>query len=116
MLKTILKRLLDPYPVRSMTIALMRLLRLGGYPWRARTGAVQRPAYGYCVYHAAVLARKLGYDRISVLELGVGDGGGLVNLEYHAKQTSKSTGIDIDVYGLDTGEGLPEPLDYRDLP
>lgn len=24
--------------------------------------------------------------------------------------------IDIDIYGFDSGEGLPEPLDYRDLP
>jgi hypothetical protein len=24
--------------------------------------------------------------------------------------------INIDIYGFDTGEGLPEPLDYRDLP
>jgi hypothetical protein len=25
-------------------------------------------------------------------------------------------GIEIDVYGFDTGEGLPSPTDYRDLP
>ena len=76
MLKTILKLLLDPYPVRTITITMMRRLRLGSYPWRARIGAVPRPAYGYCVHHAAVLARELGYHRISVLELGVGDGSG----------------------------------------
>jgi hypothetical protein len=79
-------------------------------------GAVDRPHYGYCVYNAAVLAKELGYQRISVLEFGVAGGNGLVSLEYHAEQTSKLLGIDIDIYGFDTGEGLPEPLDYRDLP
>ena len=115
-LKTILKLLLDPYPLRTITISLMRRLRLGSYPLRARIGAVPRPAYGYCVHHAAVLGRELGYHRISVLELGVGDGSGLADLEYHAEQASKSLGIEIDVYGFDTGEGLPEPIGYRDLP
>ena len=39
-----------------------------------------------------------------------------MNLEYHAQQTSKLLDIDIDIYGFDIAEGLPEPLDYRDLP
>jgi hypothetical protein len=39
-----------------------------------------------------------------------------VSLEYHAHNISKALGIDVDIYGFDTAEGLPEPLDYRDLP
>jgi hypothetical protein len=62
------------------------------------------------------LAKKLGYQRISVLEFGAAGGRGLVNLEYHAQEISKLLAIDIDIYGFDTAEGLPEPLDYRDLP
>ncbi|PSF38138.1 hypothetical protein C7H19_06615 [Aphanothece hegewaldii CCALA 016] len=77
---------------------------------------IDRPHYGYCVYHSAALAKKLGYSRISVVEFGVAGGNGLINLEYHAEQVSKIFGIDIDIYGFDTGEGLPKPIDYRDLP
>jgi len=39
-----------------------------------------------------------------------------VSLEDHARQVSQLFSIDIDIYGFDTGEGLPSLLDYRDLP
>jgi hypothetical protein len=79
-------------------------------------GAVDRPHYGYCVYNGAVLAKRLGYERISILEFGVAGGSGLVNLEYHAREVSRLIHVDIEVYGFDIAEGLPKPLDYRDLP
>jgi hypothetical protein len=68
------------------------------------------------VYQAASLAKKLGYPRISVIEFGVAGGSGLINFEHHAREVSKLFGVDIEVYGFDTGAGLPEPQDYRDLP
>ncbi|TSC91423.1 MAG: hypothetical protein CEN90_552 [Parcubacteria group bacterium Licking1014_17] len=43
-------------------------------------------------------------------------GDGLLNLEYHAQEISKMLDIEIEIYGFDTGEGLPEPQDYRDVP
>jgi hypothetical protein len=106
----------EPYPLRLMVRELARRLRLGSYRQRLRIGAIDRPHYGYCVYHAADLARKLGIPRISVLEFGVAGGNGVLNLEYHARQVTLLTGVEIDIYGFDTGEGLPAPLDYRDLP
>jgi hypothetical protein len=79
-------------------------------------GWADRPAYAYCVYHAAVLARRLGYRAISVIEYGVAGGSGLVALERLAADISSATGVEIQVYGFDTGHGLPAPRDYRDLP
>jgi hypothetical protein len=79
-------------------------------------GAVDRPHYAYCVYNGALLAKKLGYSGTSVLEFGVAGGHGLLNLEQCAEHISKYLSIDIDIYGFDAGKGLPEPLDYRDLP
>ncbi len=108
--------ILNPHPLRTIAKSIIKKFRIGSYEQRIRVGVVDRPHYGYCVYNAAVLAKKLGYQRISVLEFGVAGGNGLVNLEYHAQQTSKLLKIDIDIYGFDIGEGLPEPLDYRDLP
>jgi hypothetical protein len=105
-----------PNPLRELTKRLVRKFNLGNYEQRLSLGAVERPQYGYCVYHAAILARKLGYRSMSVLEFGVAGGSGLLNLEYHATEVQKILPIKIEIYGFDTGEGLPKPLDYRDLP
>lgn len=116
MISMLQKFILDPYPLRTIAKRIIQRFELGSYEQRVKIGAVDRPHYGYIVYHAAVLAKKLGYKRISVLEFGVANGHGLVSLERHAQQVSKASGIEIDIYGFDTGEGLPEPVDYRDLP
>lgn len=74
------------------------------------------PQYGYGVVQAAALAGRLGYMRISVLELGVAGGNGLVELERLSIVHSGPSGVDIDVAGFDLGSGMPDPVDYRDLP
>jgi hypothetical protein len=107
---------LDPYPLRTLVKALIRRFKIGSYLSRLEIGAVDRPNYAYCLYNGALLAKKLGYSGISVLEFGVAGGQGLSNLEICAEHIRKSLSIDIDIYGFDSGEGLPEPLDYRDLP
>ncbi len=114
MLNKIKDLILDPYPIR--TIAKQLIKRFGTYEQRLKIGALDRPEYAYSVYNAAVLAKKLGYKKISVLEFGVARGVGLLNLEYHSQEVAKLLGIEIEIYGFDTGEGLPEPEDYRDLP
>lgn len=116
MKKNLRELILDPHPLRTMATKVIKKYKMGSYEERLRIGAVDRPHYGYCVYSAAALAKKLGYRRISVLEFGVAGGNGLVNLEYHTQEISELLAIDIDIYGFDTGEGLPELLGYRDLP
>jgi hypothetical protein len=107
---------LDPYPLRTIALRVIRRFNLGSYPYRLENGVVDRPHYGYCVYHGALLAKKLGHRRVSVVEFGVAGGRGLLSLEYHAEEVSRALGIEIDIYGFDTGHGLPAPADYRDLP
>ena len=107
---------LDPHPFRKIARELLKRSGWGTYEQRLRLGAVERPNYGYIVYQAARLASRLGYPEISVLEFGVGAGGGLRALEEHARQASQCFSVTIQVYGFDTGVGLPEPADYRDLP
>lgn len=114
---TFLKELVhDPYPLRTFALRCKRKLNRGSYVERLHDGNVDRPHYGYCVYHGAQLAKKLGLKRISVLEFGVAGGRGLLNLEYHAREIEQALGIEIEIYGFDTGKGLPRPVDYRDLP
>jgi len=75
----------------------------------------ERPHYFYCVWNGALLAKKLGYNKISVIEFGVAGGNGLVLLEKYAEEIGKKFKIDIEVYGFDTGKGLPKLEDYRDM-
>lgn len=65
---------------------------------------------------AAAVAKELGLPRISVIEFGVAGGVGLVRLEAFARYVESISGVGIDVYGFDSGQGLPKPKDYRDLP
>jgi len=81
-----------------------------------KLNALSRPQYAYCAYYSAMLAKKLNYKKISFLEFGVAKGNGLLCLEELASRIEKEIDIEIEIYGFDTGEGLIEPKDYRDLP
>lgn len=102
--------------VKRAAQATMRRVYKDDYPELIRWGAIERPHYAYIVYQAADLAQRLGIDRIAALEFGVAGGRGLLNLEYHARRVEQLTGVAVEVFGFDTGEGLPPPADYRDLP
>ena len=79
-------------------------------------GGALRPQYTWGVLHATYLAKTIGIKRISAIEFGVAGGNGLISLERIAEKVEKVFSVDIDVYGFDTGSGLPKPKDYRDLP
>lgn len=99
-----------------LVLAVLRRLPVGSYALRGALDLYPRPHYAYGVQQAAVLARRLGIPRISVIEFGVAGGSGLVEMDRMAQLATADTGVAIDVYGFDTGEGLPKPTDHRDLP
>lgn len=103
-------------PLQPFVVKAVRRLKSGSFRHRLDLNALERPHYGYCVYHAADLAKKLNYDSISVIEFGVAGGNGLVILEQYAQEVAAEIGIKIEVYGFDNATGLPAPTDYRDLP
>lgn len=78
--------------------------------------AVDRPHYAYGIYQAAYMAMHLGIRSISSIEFGVAGGNGLVAMEEIARAVTADTGVAVEVYGFDTGKGMPEPVDHRDLP
>jgi len=91
------------------------------WPWasfesRLKWDALDRPGYAYGTYQAALEARALGLKGISVIELGVAGGRGLTALESHAREIQSSLGVEISVFGFDSGSGMPPPADYRDMP
>lgn len=83
---------------------------------RAQLSLVRRPQYAYGLHRSCRLAAKLGVERITAIEFGVAGGNGLVAMEDHAAELEELTGVGIDVVGFDTGEGLFEPVDHRDMP
>jgi hypothetical protein len=95
---------------------IIRKLKIGSFEFRLNMNSLKRMQYAYICFHAAKLGKQLGYKKISVVEYGVAGGQGLLILEEHIKEIEKFFNIEIDIYGFDTGEGLPEPIDYRDLP
>jgi hypothetical protein len=77
---------------------------------------IARRQYAYPMLHAADKARAEGFRRVSAVELGVANGAGLINMCRIARSVSRATGVEFDLYGFDTGQGLPPPVDYRDHP
>jgi hypothetical protein len=82
----------------------------------AREWESLRPTYTWGVIQSCHLASTLGVECISVVEMGVAGGNGLVSLERASEKLEDIFGVRIDVYGFDSGCGLPKPKDYRDLP
>lgn len=107
----------EPVPLR---LQVLRILDMGlnflSYPAKIHYRSIDRPHFGHCLLHAAKLARRLGHRRISAIEFGVAGGNGLVSLESHARHVERETGVETEIFGFDTGGGLPPPTDYRDMP
>lgn len=113
-----LRRLLtNPLPLRlSLLHYLDRRFDFLSYRTKLGHSLVERPHYGHSLLQAAELARKLRHPQISAIEFGVAGGNGLLALERHAREVRNETGIEVAIFGFDTGTGMPPPRDYRDLP
>lgn len=114
--ESISKLLSESEPMRSFVKYIIQHFEIGTWKLRMNLGCIDRQHYAYCVLNAALLGKKLGHHRISVIEFGVAGGEGLVNLEYHVREIRKLLDMEIEIYGFDSGKGLPESVDYRDLP
>src|SRR5262245_60357725 len=111
-----LKRLAMEAPFRVLIRAMVRRL-----PCSIRTksqfDAVDRPQYLAGLLAAVQQARIEGVGSISAIEFGVATGKGLLELQSYAEQIQREEGIRIDVFGFDSGHGLPETSgDYREHP
>ena len=113
MLRKLLSVALNP---QRVLLAIWAKLGAGSFKLRLDYDVLPRPHYAYSVYYAAQLAERLGLKRISVLEFGVAGGNGLIELERMAEEVEKVFDVKIEIYGFDTGLGLPPPQGYRDLP
>lgn len=78
-----------------------------------RERRLKRMNYAECIFRAVYQAQQLGLKGFSVIEFGVAGGNGLVAAEFYAREISRLSGINIEVYGFDNATGLPE---IKDLP
>jgi hypothetical protein len=79
-------------------------------------GAVIRPQYAWGAVMAAAQARALKHSECTLIEFGVAGGKGLLALQEIAREVSRITALRLHVLGFDTGEGLPDVTDLRDMP
>ena len=114
-------------PVFIMIIYRLKifLLRILGYEKPLRVALLKylslkfkqfRPHYETILLESCIEAKKLGYEEVSVLELGVAGGNGIIALEKYKKKIEKYLKLKINIYGFDSGEGLPRPNNIHDLP
>lgn len=75
-----------------------------------------RASYAHIVFESARSAKRLGYSTYSLIEFGVANGRGLFELENIVSEVSRELDISIEIYGFDSGIGMIEINDYRDLP
>ncbi len=113
----VLRALSHPLPLRVVLARKMiRHLSLFSYQDRLALAALDRPHYAYCIFQAARLASLLNFPKISIIEFGCGEGNGLISAETHIAEVMKIFPVDIELYGFDSGSGLPRPQDHRDMP
>ncbi len=108
--------LLRESPFRLLTRAAVKRLPVS-LQQKARWDTDSHPAYLHGVLHAALEAARVQQPEISVIEFGVAGGVGLLALQRCARRVESATDVRIQVFGFDTGRGLPRPLsDHRDHP
>lgn len=111
--KIFLERLTEPL---HLNILSAFVLLFGSYRQKVNFDLVVRQQYAFPILWAAESAKRLNIRKLSLIEFGVASGAGLHNMCRIAARVTKTTGVEFDVYGFDSGKGLPAAVDYRDLP
>jgi hypothetical protein len=107
------ERLTEPLHLNAIALVVAAF---GSTRAKVAFDVVVRQQHAYGLLHAADLAVAQGVRRVTVVELGVGVGTGLLNLCEVGALVTAATGVEFEIAGFDTGAGLPPPVDYRDHP
>ncbi len=111
--RILLERMAEPLHLNLLSLFVSTF---GSFRARVAFDLVLRHHHAYGILAAADQAKALGIDRLALLEFGVGSGTGLLNMAHVAGEVTACTGVDFDIYGFDTGSGLPAPKSFRDHP
>jgi hypothetical protein len=107
------ERLTEPIHLNALSL-LVALV--GSFRLKVAFDLVLRAHTAYSMLKCADLASSMGIRHVSVIEFGVAAGAGLFNMCAIAKRVTAATGVTFEIYGFDTGVGMPPPRNYRDHP
>jgi len=111
--KVFVERLTEPV---HLNLASLFVAIFGSYRSKVDFDLVVRQQYAFPILYVADAAKRLRIPRVTLVEFGVANGAGLLNMCRIAERTREAVGIDFRVVGFDTGAGMPPAVDYRDLP
>ena len=107
------ERLSEPIHLNAISLFVAAF---GSYRTKIAFDLIPRQHYAYGVLRAAELAANSGLKAVTIVEFGVAEGTGLMNLCRIGSKVSAITGIEFEIVGFDSGVGMPLPQDYRDHP
>jgi len=107
------ERLTEPFHLNLISFFVWLF---GSYRMKSDYDLILRSQHAYALFKAADLAKSEKKESVTVIEFGVATGAGLFNIQEIAKNVTKDTGIKFDIYGFDSGEGMPPPVSYKDHP
>ena len=107
------ERLTEPL---HLNMASAGVALFGGVRAKIAFDLLVRRQHAYGLLKAADEARARGLRELTVVELGVASGTGLLNICELGGRIGEETGVAFRVAGFDSGEGMPPPADYRDHP
>ena len=88
----------------------------GSYRKKIAYDLIVRPQHAFSILKIADQALKHNIRIVTLLEFGVANGAGLMNIAEIARKITKITGVEFKIYGFDTGYGMPKPTSYKDHP
>lgn len=111
--KIFYERLTEPLHLNILSIFVALV---GTFKQKVEFDLVIRQQNAFCLLKAAEFAKGIGAKSITAIEFGVASGAGLLNICEISKNVTRETGVNFNIFGFDTGQGMPAPHDYRDLP
>lgn len=107
------ERLTEPIHLNALSLVVALI---GSFRLKVAFDLVLRSHTAYSMLKCADLAKKIGIQRVTVIEFGVAAGAGLLNMCAIGRRVTEATGVALDIYGFDTGAGMPPPRSYKDHP
>lgn len=109
----LLDRLMEPLHINAVALFFSIF---GSLRRKIDFDLILRKQHAFALLDLADQARRLRLNRATVIEFGVASGAGLINIQEVARRITEATGVAFDIYGFDSGHGMPAPQSYRDHP
>jgi hypothetical protein len=104
-----------PEPLHLNILSIFVAL-FGSYKTKIAFDLVVRQQYAFSLLKTAELVQAQGLKSVTVIEFGVAAGAGLMNICDISRNITRITGVEFQIFGFDSGQGMPPPRDHRDHP